>query len=223
MGICSQLRVTRGMVSMIDFNSPRRTDSGTSGNRLPNTSYAVLGMLSFGDELSGYQLKKRADNLRFFYWSPAHSQIYAELRRLEKLGFVTHREVRQVRRPDKRVYRITSSGQEAFETWMNEAPVEPVSLKHSVVLRLFFGHAGDPQRLREVLSDYAEQMSEVIEDLQGISDEISESDQFFYPAVVAEWGIGYYEAERRAALTAIRRLDARPQSEPLDDEDADSA
>lgn len=209
---------------MIDFNSPRRNESSSDPERLPSTSYAVLGMLSFGDELSGYQLKKRADNLRFFYWSPAHSQIYAELRRLEKLGYVTHREVKQLRRPDKRVYRISDAGQNAFETWMNEAPVEPVSLKHSVVLRLFFGHAGDPERLREVLSDYADQVSEIIQDLTGISDEISESDQFFYPAIVAEWGIGYYEAERRAALRAIKRLDERPESAAADDEDdADSA
>lgn len=204
---------------MIEFNAPRRNESGSDTERLPNTSYAVLGMLSFGDELSGYQLKKRADNLRFFYWSPAHSQIYAELRRLEKLGYVSHREVKQLRRPDKRVYRITASGQEAFETWMNEAPVEPVSLKHSVVLRLFFGHVANPERLREVLADYADHVGEIIQDLQGISDEISDSDQFFYPAVVAEWGIGYYEAERRAALKAIQRLDERPELfEEVEDE-----
>jgi DNA-binding PadR family transcriptional regulator len=193
--------------SMLDFSSPRRIDSAAEPERLPATSYSVLGMLSFGDELSGYQLKKRADNLRFFYWSPAHSQIYAELRRLEKLGFVTRREVKQLRRPDKRLYRITDEGQEAFEAWLNEAPVEPVSLKHSVVLRLFFGHAGDADRLREVLEDYVQQVSEVIEDLRGISEEISDQDQWFYPAMVAEWGIGYYEAERSAARRAIKRLE----------------
>ncbi len=207
---------------MIEFNAPRRNDSGSDAERLPNTSYAVLGMLAFGDELSGYQLKKRGDNLRFFYWSPAHSQIYAELRRLEKLGFVSHREVRQVRRPDKRVYRITPAGEAAFESWINEAPVEPVTLKHSVVLRLFFGHAGNPERLREVLCDYVERVSETIADLEGISDEISGSDQFFYPAVVAEWGIGYYEAEKRAALRAIQRLEERPEQFTNSDDDTES-
>lgn len=207
---------------MKEFSTSRRNDSGSDADRLPNTSYAVLGMLSFGDELSGYQLKKRADNLRFFYWSPAHSQIYAELRRLEKLGFVSHREVRQLRRPDKRVYRITQSGTNAFESWLNEAPVEPVTLKHSVVLRLFFGHAGDPDRLREVLADYVERVSEIIADLEEISDEISESDQFFYPALVAEWGIGYYEAERRAARRAIQRLDERPDLFSRVDDESES-
>jgi DNA-binding PadR family transcriptional regulator len=198
---------------MLDFTNSRRPDAQPDADRLPPTSYAVLGMLSFGDELSGYQLKKRADNLRFFYWSPAHSQIYAELRRLEQLGYVEQREVKQKRRPDKRMYRITERGQLEFERWMNEAPVEPISLKHSVALRLFFGHAGDPHRLKAILEDYAEQVSEVIEDLRGISEEIADSEQFFYPSLVAEWGIGYYEAERTAALRAIQRLEECAQNE----------
>ena len=54
---------------------------------LPTTSYAVLGLLSFGRELSGYELKKWADHsLRFFFWSPAISNIYGELKRLQRLG-----------------------------------------------------------------------------------------------------------------------------------------
>ena len=56
---------------------------------LPATAWAVLGLLSFGRDLTGYDLKKWADSsLRFFYWSPAISQIYGELRRLESLGYV---------------------------------------------------------------------------------------------------------------------------------------
>ena len=51
------------------------------------TSWAVLGLLSFGEELSGYDLKKWADwSLRFFYWAPSYSQIYGELRKLEEIG-----------------------------------------------------------------------------------------------------------------------------------------
>ena len=29
---------------------------------LPVTAYALLGLLTFGDELTGYELKQRADN-----------------------------------------------------------------------------------------------------------------------------------------------------------------
>jgi len=56
---------------------------------LPTTAWAVLGLLSFGRELSGYELRKWADaSIRFFYGSPAMSQIYRELRRLEAVGIL---------------------------------------------------------------------------------------------------------------------------------------
>ena len=57
--------------------------------QLPTTAYAVLGLVSFG-ETSGYDLKQFADrSINYFFWSPATSQIYAELRRLKSLGYVS--------------------------------------------------------------------------------------------------------------------------------------
>src|SRR4051812_50194201 len=56
---------------------------------LPVTAYALLGLLTFGDELTGYELKQRADNTLRFYWvAPAMSQIYTELGRLTEHGYV---------------------------------------------------------------------------------------------------------------------------------------
>ena len=56
---------------------------------LPMTAYALLGLLSFGDPLTGYELKQRADRTLRYYWvSPAMSQVYSELERLHDLGLV---------------------------------------------------------------------------------------------------------------------------------------
>src|SRR3954462_6614469 len=105
---------------------------------LPATGWAVLGLLSFGRELSGYDLKKWADSsLGFFYWSPAVSQIYGELKRLEGLGYITSREVPQDDLRNKRVYAITGAGEEALTDWVQHAPVEPPVLKHGVLLRVW--------------------------------------------------------------------------------------
>ena len=61
---------------------------------LPVTSYALLGLLTFGDELTGYELKQRADfTLRFYWVSPAMSQVYSELARLTAAGLVRRRGV----------------------------------------------------------------------------------------------------------------------------------
>ena len=78
--------------------------SQQKSTKLSGTANAVLGLLSFGTELSGYDLKKWADHsLSLFFWSPASSQIYAELRRLEAPGYVTSRQVPEAPGADARV------------------------------------------------------------------------------------------------------------------------
>ena len=100
----------------------------------PATSWAVLGMLTFGEELTGNDLKKWADwSVGFFYWSPSISQVYAELKKLESIGFVESRVVSEPGVRGKRLYSITQSGTDAVRTWSREAPVEVPVLKHGVM------------------------------------------------------------------------------------------
>src|SRR3954447_19697138 len=89
---------------------------------LPVTAYALLGLLTFGDELTGYELKQRADNTLRFYWvAPATSQIYTELTRLTEHGYVepvtTHGQGRRTT-----AYRITATGTQAPREGIDEAP-----------------------------------------------------------------------------------------------------
>src|SRR5215510_10879571 len=107
---------------------------------LPTTSYILLGMLS-AQERSGYDLKLLLDKqVHHVYWSPAKSQIYGELRRLEQAGVTTMTEVEQTNRPDKRLYRITPAGREALQQWLANPDVEPDVFKSPLLLHLFFGH-----------------------------------------------------------------------------------
>ncbi|MGY4099073.1 PadR family transcriptional regulator [Nocardia sp. R16R-3T] len=191
-----------------------KSAAGAGVPDLPTTSWAVLGMLSHADELSGYDLKKWADrSLQFFYWSPSFSQIYAELRRLEKHGYATSRTVLQddgVR--GKRMYAITESGRVAAAQWVNHAPVEAPVLKHSVILRAWLGHLAEPDLLREILTEhigYAQRMRELADvDAEG-SDENPDR---AYPGAVLRWCIRHYEAERDFAeelLADVEKLAAR--------------
>jgi DNA-binding PadR family transcriptional regulator len=124
---------------------------------LPATSWAVLGLLSFGRELTGYDVKKWADaSLRFFYWSPAISQVYAELRRLERVGYAAGRAVAQDQFRSKRVYTITPAGRDALARWVERSPVETPVLKHGVALRIWLGHVADPERLRDIVTHHRE-------------------------------------------------------------------
>ncbi|MGQ0838102.1 PadR family transcriptional regulator [Actinokineospora sp.] len=173
---------------------------------MPATAYAVLGLLSFGPEVTGYDLRKWAMNMRFFYWSPAQSQIYGELRRLREHGFVHEHTEPQPGRPDKRLYKITEAGVDAFRDWLDHAEVGPPALKHSVALRLFFGHQADPNRLRETLRDYVTWTKGQLAELTDLRGRLEPD--LPYPAMVAAWGESYFKAEIAAAKAAIAGLDS---------------
>src|SRR3954468_13888755 len=103
---------------------------------LPVTAYALLGLLTFGDELTGYELKRRADNTLRFYWvAPAMSQIYSELGRLSGQGLVEPPAPAGAGRRTT-TCRITERGRESLREWLAEAPVGFPVLKHTVLLRL---------------------------------------------------------------------------------------
>ncbi|WP_328303647.1 PadR family transcriptional regulator [Streptomyces sp. NBC_00435] len=177
----------------------------TNGRTLPATSWAVLGLLSFGEELSGYDLKKWSDwSLRFFYWSPSFSQIYSELKRLEKAGYASSRLVSQeTGTRDKRVYRITDEGMAAVRRWAREAPVDPPVLKHGPMLRLWLGHLLESDQMREVLvqhQEFAEKMRRrAVADAEGAKDEAS----WAYPTLTLKWAERYYASERDLAAAML--------------------
>ncbi|MFE1379735.1 helix-turn-helix transcriptional regulator [Streptomyces sp. NPDC058740] len=168
---------------------------------LPATSWAVLGLLSFGRELSGYDLKKWSDrSLSLFYWSPSFSQIYAELKRLEKAGYATSRLVApEAGSRDKRVYRITDPGLAAVRTWAQEAPLDPPVLKHGPMLRLWLGHLLEPERAREILAGHREFAETMRLRAEADVAEAAADASWAYPRLTLRWAERYYAAERDLA------------------------
>jgi DNA-binding PadR family transcriptional regulator len=185
------------------------TDQAEVPLPLPATSWAVLGLLSFGAELSGYDLKKWADaSLRYFYWSPSFSQIYSELRRLEAAGCATSRLVRpEAGARPKRLYRITEAGLAAVRTWAREAPVDPPMLKHPPLLRLWLGHLTEPDRLRETLD--AHQLDAELLRARAAADlDLAAAEpEWAFPMLALKWSERYYAAQRDLAAGLRADLD----------------
>lgn len=181
---------------------------------LPTTSYALLGLLTFGDDLTGYELKQRADNTLRFYWSsPAMSQVYTELGRLTELGLVSARddETAPVRR--SRRYRITEQGRRDLQTWLGQGGEDFPSLKHPVALRLLLGHLVSPDQTRDMLQRYLDALTVRRRDLTAVRESLGEQgdpahEVYRFPRMVADWGLDYYASERAMVEDLITRLDA---------------
>lgn len=193
---------------------PAESGAGADDPHLPATSWAVLGMLSFERELSGYDIKKWADSsLKLFYWSPSFSQIYGELKRLEKHGYVTSRTVMQDDVRGKRVYTLTDTGREAVRFWARTAPVEVPVLKHGVLLRVWLGHLTEPERLREIVAEHRDnserRRAEAERDATAARDETA----WAYPEIALKWAERYQAAERDLAEQILEDIDELTASE----------
>ena len=177
---------------------------------LPTTAYALLGLLTFGDDLTGYELKQRADRTLRFYWvSPAMSQVYTELARLADLGLVKARDAGPNKRSSK--YSITGKGRRWLTTWLEQEPAGFPVLKHPVALRLLVGHLVAPERTTVLLHDYLEQLEDRRAELQRVRDSLHGRDDpgepFHHPSMVADWGLEYFEGERAVVEKLLRRIE----------------
>lgn len=99
--------------------------------------YALLGSLSY-QPMTGYDLKQYMDTTTANFWHAKLSQIYVTLKALEQEGLVASDVQEQASRPDRRVYTVTPQGAEALQQWLTNTNTEPLQLKDSFLLKLFF-------------------------------------------------------------------------------------
>ncbi|MFD7032651.1 PadR family transcriptional regulator [Streptomyces sp. NPDC059917] len=182
---------------------------------LPPTAWAVLGLLSFPGERTGYELKKWADSsLRFFYWSPAISQIYAELRRLEDLGYAasTRSGPEEVRA--KRRYAITAAGRAALAGWASDtAEAGPPVLKHGLLLRVWLGHLAEPERLRAMVTEHLERTRGELDSVRAALAAADEPDWAF-PRLALRWSERQHLAELELTEALLADLAELPAPVP---------
>jgi PadR family transcriptional regulator AphA len=179
----------------------------TTGSRiLTATEYAVLGLLSTGEQ-SGYDLKKRADSSVGYFWTPAKSRIYAILPRLVSAGLVRRRDVRQQGRPDKQLYRLTAEGRGALVEWLAHGPLEPDPDRNLLLLKLFFGELAGPQPLIEQVRKRRREVEHFRAGLEVIDSEPPRSEaEDLYPRLTRMYGLAWADAVIGWAKAAEREL-----------------
>lgn len=184
------------------------------------SAWAVLGVLSFPGERTGYEIKAWADrSVRFFYSSPALSQVYRELKRLEDAGYVVSRVEAGETERGKRLYRITDVGRDALTAWARRAPQSPPVLKHGVLLRVWLGHLLSVADLEQILQQHVEWAQGMVADAAKRERVAGETDSWRYPQLALRWSTRYFAAERdlaQALLADLHELAAgrRPGTAP---------
>lgn len=180
-------------------------------DELSPTSYAVLGMLTFGAS-SGYDLLKFVEKSIGHFWSPAKSHVYSELKRLASKGLATEETVEQDSRPHKRVFALTEEGERALKKWLAESEVEPDQVKSLFTLRVFFGHLVPTDVLITQVETVRERAQSALDELIETEKQIKDEPRLFFPYLTLKAGLAHLRAEidwADDALAALRRQEVK--------------
>lgn len=139
-------------------------------------TYAVLAFLEKWGPSSGYDLKRGFDHALIPFFGAVYSQIYHELNRLHKLGWVEMEMETSSPRPARKRYTITPTGREALATWQTQ-PLEKPQLRDELFLRTMFGYLAPPGALttsfRNAIAEHEQRLTEVQAEVQTHGDPLS--------------------------------------------------
>jgi PadR family transcriptional regulator, regulatory protein AphA len=113
---------------------------------------AILGFLAL-EPATGYSLRQRFDGSVGSFWTVTQSQIYRELHALEAARLVSVKVARGRGKPDRRTYALTEAGRAELAAWLRQ-PLEPLQLRHPLLLKLVFAADLDPVSLDGLLAQY---------------------------------------------------------------------
>jgi DNA-binding PadR family transcriptional regulator len=124
------------------------------------SKYALLGLLSWGP-MSGYDIKKAAEQSISNFWNESYGQIYPILKRLAAEGLATTSVEKRVGKPDRYVYALTEKGRKALQRWLRK-PAEQEVGRIEILLKLFFGRqVAVPDNIRQVQRFQARQRQQL--------------------------------------------------------------
>lgn len=114
--------------------------------------HAVLALLADGSS-HGYDLRARFQESVGPQWGELNiGHLYQVLDRLVRDGLVTKREVEQMARPDKLVYRLTKAGREELERWLAAPFVRQGGYRDDFFLKLLAASRLGGEQLKQVVS-----------------------------------------------------------------------
>ena len=128
----------------------------------PTTStYAVLGLLALRP-WSAYELAQQATRSLRYTHPRTESHLYAEAKRLLRLGWAdTHTEHHG--RRQRTIYEITDDGRWALQDWFATPPRNP-QLDFEALLRLLFADQTDKATIDRWLEETAESARQLFDD-----------------------------------------------------------
>ncbi|HML69063.1 MAG TPA: PadR family transcriptional regulator [Clostridia bacterium] len=159
--------------------------------------HGILGLLN-NASMTGYDLSKSFHLSLNYFWQAQTSQIYRELRSMEKLGWITSKVVIQTDKPNKNVFSLTAAGRTELFRWLAEDSMrDDMPLRAPFLMKIFFSGALEQEIGIEKLETFQICCREQLIQMHEIYDACEESaKQYSYVrqhGITANFGIHFYE------------------------------
>ena len=120
-----------------------------TSRRINATVGSLLGFLHAGPQ-SGWDLVSSAQSVIGDFWSLTRSQVYRELAGMAAAGLI---EADATGARDRRPYRLTDAGREAFQQWLEQEPGQE-QIRYPLLLTLTFSQHLPPERVAAFLASH---------------------------------------------------------------------
>lgn len=175
-------------------------------------AFGILGFLSYAP-MSGYDLAKAFDSSLKFFWRAQNSQIYLELKKLKKLGYVSDQMVVQSERPNKRLFSVTEEGRRAFLEWLAQGGGEEATqFKSAFLMKIFFGGNLPPAQSAAILGQFKKDCEAYLNRMDSVPESIERyganknAYQTLYWQFTADFGFRFIKLCIEWADDCIKRL-----------------
>ncbi len=150
-----------------------------------------------------------------YFWRAQTSQIYRELKTIEKNEWATLEVIKQSGKPDKKLYEITEKGQEELRSWLMDNQLSMGN--NALLMKVFFFGELDPKMAIQFFEDYVESFRQSEEAINAIPSSnredymASESDHELFWDMTIEYGKRLMKANREWSEYCLEVLRKREE------------
>jgi DNA-binding PadR family transcriptional regulator len=142
---------------------------------------ALLGFLMTGPK-HGYELHQEFSQKLGRVWHLGRSKLYAQLKQLEKVDWVTRQTEPQTNRPPRKMYQLTPGGRQAFLDWLRQPTPKLRRIRIEFLARIFFFQSLSLPGLDELV---AAQKSLLQTRIRSLDQGAAETDDHYWQLVLA--------------------------------------
>ncbi len=165
--------------------------------------YIILGLLK-SQPMHGYEMFQKFENSTLGEILHLEmNQMYAFIKKLEKLGYIETTLETQETRPPRKIHVLTQSGNAIFQEWLTQPVEKPRDIRIIFLLKLYFVQKFMPHTMSNLINQEISACNSFLHHLEAKHPTIKNDDTFFDQIVLRS-----RIHQTRALLEWMRELQA---------------